>query len=42
MLTMVFVTLVPTFDPKIIGTAHLTGAPAETRLTMMEVEVAED
>ena len=39
--TIVLVTEVPTFDPKIIGMAFLTGAPAETSATMIEVEVDE-
>jgi len=42
MLTMVLVTDVPMFDPKIIGTACLTSTPAETSATMMEVEVDDD
>ena len=40
--TMVFVTDVPMFDPKIMGIAWRTSTPADTRLTMMEVEVALD
>ena len=38
---MVLVTDVPTLDPKIIGIAFLTGAPAETKATMIDVEVLE-
>jgi hypothetical protein len=30
------------FEPKIIGTACLTSTPAETRATMIDVEVEED
>ena len=40
--TMVFVTEVPMFDPKIMGMAWRTSTPADTKLTMMEVEVALD
>ena len=36
------VTEVPMLAPMIIGMAVLTGAPADTRPTMMEVEVEED
>ena len=39
---MVLVTDVPMFAPMIMGTATLTGAPADTRPTMMEVDVEED
>ena len=38
---MVLVTDVPTLDPKIIGMAFFTGAPAETKATMIDVEVLE-
>ena len=37
-----FVTEVPILAPMIMGMAVLTGAPADTRPTMMEVEVEED
>ena len=40
--TMVLVTEVPMLAPMIMGTAALTGTPADTRPTMMEVEVEED
>merc|ERR1712186_198219 len=40
--TMVFVTDVPTFEPKIIGMVFLTGAPADTKATIIDVDVAED
>ena len=36
------VTDVPMLAPMIIGMAVFTGAPADTRPTMMEVEVEED
>ena len=39
---MVLVTLVPTFDPIIIGIAVFTGTSVATRPTMMVVEVEED
>ena len=39
---IVFVTEVPTFEPKIIGMVFLTGAPAETNATIIDVDVAED
>ena len=42
MLTMVLVTDVPTLDPKIIGTACRTSTPAETRATMIDVDVDDD
>ena len=41
-LPIVFVTEVPTFEPKIIGIVFLTGAPADTKATIIDVEVAED
>ena len=40
-LPIVLVTEVPTLDPKIMGIAFLTGAPADTKATMIEVEVDE-
>ena len=39
---MVLVTLVPTFDPIIIGIAVSTGTSVATSPTMMVVEVEED
>merc|ERR1719225_1841779 len=39
---MMLVTEVPMLAPMIIGMAVLTGAPADTRPTIMEVEVEED
>uniref|UniRef100_A0A0K2TIV1 Uncharacterized protein n=1 Tax=Lepeophtheirus salmonis TaxID=72036 RepID=A0A0K2TIV1_LEPSM len=41
-LTMVFVTDVPTLEPSIIGIACLTSTPADTRDTIIDVDVAED
>ena len=41
-LPIVFVTEVPTLEPKIIGIVFLTGAPADTKATIIDVEVAED
>jgi hypothetical protein len=40
--TIVLVTEVPTFEPNIIGIVFLTGAPAETKATIIDVDVAED
>jgi hypothetical protein len=40
--TMVLVTDVPMLEPKIIGMAFFTGAPAETKATIIDVEVADD
>merc|ERR1711892_839450 len=40
--TMILVTLVPMLAPMIMGMAVLTGAPAETSPTMIEVDVEED